>query len=93
MTDTPSTTPYTEPLTKEEFLVLFSIDYLGYDTIEDAAKSSNIDIEYCTMIFLKLEDIGFITIKRDGKIMQTAAATTLGKEALQEDQYLDFVPE
>ncbi len=88
-----SALPVTEPLSQEEFLTLFTIDYLRYYTPQEVAKINNMDTELCTMIFMKLEDLGFIKIEMKDNKIHSAIATEQGKTALEEDRYLDYVPE
>lgn len=85
--------PTVEPLTQEEFLALFTIDYLRYYTPEEVAKVNNMDLELVTMIFMKLEDLGFLKITMKDNKIHCAIATEQGKIELEQDQYLDYVPE
>ena len=82
-----------EPLTKEEFVVLWTIDYLEYRTPQEVTKTNDMDLENTTLIFMKLEDIGLIKFEIKNKQIQPATTTILGQEVLKEEQYYDYVPE
>ena len=85
--------PVEEPLTQEEFITLWTIDYLEYRTPEEVAKMYEMDLEHCSLIFMKLEDIGLIKFEMKNKKIGPATATIKGQETLKEEQYYDYVPE